>query len=158
MDRFFGVEDPPAGGVPANPVEAESKAAGLVAAEPPMRRRRRRLPHPRSKALAATDADPVEPIGVAPCRAVSKAISSDGPSPSAMPKALDSSNVEVGMDTLLDELVRAALLEVTSAKGASPAPVASSAPGLGLGEASGAGILAKCASTSPAASACDLHA
>jgi hypothetical protein len=36
--------------------------------------------------------------------------------------------------------------------------VASSAPGLGLGEASGAGILAKCASTSPAASACDLHA
>ena len=63
MDRFFGVEDPPAGGVPANPVEAESKAAGLVAAEPPMRRRRRRLPHPRSKALAATDADPVEPIG-----------------------------------------------------------------------------------------------
>ena len=96
--------------------------------------------------------------GVAPCRAVSKAISSDGPSPSAMPKALDSSNVEVGMDTLLDELVRAALLEVTSAKGASPAPVASSAPGLGLGEASGAGILAKCASTSPAASACDLHA
>ena len=63
MDRFFVVEDPPAGGVPANPVEAESKAAGLVAAEPPMRRRRRRLPHPRSKALAATDADPVEPIG-----------------------------------------------------------------------------------------------
>jgi hypothetical protein len=63
MDRFFGVEDPPAGGVPANPVEAESKAAGLVAAEPPMRRRRRRLPPPRSKALAATDADPVEPIG-----------------------------------------------------------------------------------------------
>ena len=63
MDRFFGVEDPPAGGVPANPVEAESKAAGLVAAEPPMRRRRWRLPPPRSKALAATDADPVEPIG-----------------------------------------------------------------------------------------------
>lgn len=94
--------------------------------------------------------------GVAPCRSVSKATPSDGPSPSAMPKALDSSSVEVGMDTLLDELVRAALLEVTSAKGASPAPVASSAPGLDLREASGAGILAKCASTSPAPSACDL--
>ena len=62
MDRFFGVEAPPSPGVRANPLEEEStcKAYGLVAGVVPTRRPRRRLPAPRSAALAATVSDPVE--------------------------------------------------------------------------------------------------